>query len=157
MRKKIKFSIFLIIFIFVQSCELNQFEQAKINSSSYLITFDSSIPNSFQTKLNSIFKAKNDDDHNKSIQIKINNYVFKKYDIYSGNSLRALESEVKSSLKISIDDDDKVINKTLMSMKRFSSIELNPLAEQEMLYFIENELVTDLINQITLEVNIIDM
>jgi hypothetical protein len=104
--------------------------------------------------LNSIFKLKNDD---VDIQIKINNYVFKKYDIYSGNSLRALESEAKSSIRISIDNDDKVINKTLMSMKRFGSIELNPLAEQEMVYFIENELLEDLLNQITLEVNIIDM
>ena len=155
MRKKINLRNFLIIFIFVQSCELNQFEQAKISSNSYLLIFDSSIPTSFQTKLNSIFKLKNDD--NKNIQIKINNYVFKKYDIYSGSSLRALESEVKSSIRISIDSDDKVINKTLMSMKRFSSIELNPLAEQEMMYFIENELLEDLLNQITLEVNIIDM
>ena len=153
MRKKINLRIFLIIFIFVQSCELNQFEQAKISSDSYLLIFDSSIPTSFQTKLNSIFKLKNDD---VDIQIKINNYVFKKYDIYSGNSLRALESEAKSSIRISI-DNDKVINKTLMSMKRFSSIELNPLAEQEMMYFIENELLEDLLNQITLEVNIIDM
>lgn len=87
MRKKINLRIFLIIFIFVQSCELNQFEQAKISSNSYLLIFDSSIPTSFQTKLNSIFKLKNDD-QNKSIQIKINNYVFKKYDIYSGNSFR---------------------------------------------------------------------
>ena len=155
MRKKINLRNFLIIFIFVQSCELNQFEQAKISSNSYLLIFDSSIPTSFQTKLNSIFKLKND--NNKNIQIKINNYVFKKYDIYSGSSLRALESEVKSSIRISIDSDDKVINKTLMSMKRFSSIELNPMAEQEMVYFIENELLEDLLNQITLEVNIIDM
>ena len=155
MRKKINLRNFLIIFIFVQSCELNQFEQAKISSNSYLLIFDSSIPTSFQTKLNSIFKLKNDD--NKNIQIKINNYVFKKYDIYSGSSLRALESEVKSSIRISIDSGDKVINKTLMSMKRFSSIELNPMAEKEMVYFIENELLEDLLNQITLEVNIIDM
>ena len=155
MRKKINLRNFLIIFIFVQSCELNQFEQAKISSNSYLLIFDSSIPTSFQTKLNSIFKLKND--NNKNIQIKINNYVFKKYDIYSGSSLRALESEVKSSIRMSIDSDDKVINKTLMSMKRFSSIELNPMAEQEMVYFIENELLEDLLNQITLEVNIIDM
>lgn len=155
MRKKINLRNFLIIFIFVQSCELNQFEQAKISSNSYLLIFDSSIPTSFQTKLNSIFKLKND--NNKNIQIKINNYVFKKYDIYSGSSLRALESEVKSSIRMSIDSDDKVTNKTLMSMKRFSSIELNPMAEQEMVYFIENELLEDLLNQITLEVNIIDM
>lgn len=80
----------------------------------------------------------------------------KQYDLYSGDSLRALESEIKSSIKISI-DNNKITNKTLMSMKRFNSIELNPLAEQEMIYFIENEILEDLFNQIILEVNLIDM
>ena len=80
----------------------------------------------------------------------------RQYDIYSGDSLRALESEIKSSIKISI-DNNKITNKTLMSMKRFNSIELNPLAEQEMIYFIENEILEDLFNQIILEVNLIDM
>ena len=70
--------------------------------------------------------------------------------------MRALESEIKSSIKISI-DNNKITNKTLMSMKRFNSIELNPLAEQEMIYFIENEILEDLFNQIILEVNLIDM
>ena len=79
------------------------------------------------------------------------------YDLYSGDSLRALESEIKSSIKISIDNNNKITNKTLMSMKRFNSIELNPLAEQEMIYFIENEILEDLFNQIILEVNLIDM
>ena len=81
----------------------------------------------------------------------------KQYDLYSGDSLRALESEIKSSIKISIDNNNKITNKTLMSMKRFNSIELNPLAEQEMVYFIENEILEDLFNQIILEVNLIDM
>ena len=79
------------------------------------------------------------------------------YDLYSGNSLRALESEIKSSIKISINKNDKVTNKTLMSIKRFGSIELNPLAEKEMISFIEDEILEDLFNQIILEVSLIDM
>jgi len=34
---------------------------------------------------------------------------------------------------------------------------LNPLAEQEMIDFIENEILEDLFNQIILEVNLVDM
>ena len=71
--------------------------------------------------------------------------------------MRALESEIKSSIKISINNNDKVKNKTLMSIKRFGSIELNPLAEQEMISFIEDEILEDLFNQIILEVSLIDM
>ena len=44
-----------------------------------------------------------------------------------------------------------------MSMKRYSSIELNPLAEKEMLNFIKNEIFDDLYNQIILEVSLIDL
>ena len=71
--------------------------------------------------------------------------------------MRALESEIKSSIKISINKNDKVTNKTLMSIKRFGSIELNPLAEKEMISFIEDEILEDLFNQIILEVSLIDM
>jgi len=44
-----------------------------------------------------------------------------------------------------------------MSIKRFGSIELNPLAEKEMISFIEDEILEDLFNQIILEVSLIDM
>ena len=44
-----------------------------------------------------------------------------------------------------------------MTMKRFGSIELNPLAETEMLNFMEKEIINDLIDQLILEVNLIDM
>ena len=44
-----------------------------------------------------------------------------------------------------------------MAMRRFSSIELNPLAETEMLNFTENEIIDDLVDQLILEVNLIDM
>lgn len=156
MRKKINFSILLATLIFIQGCALNEYQQVKINDNSYLVTFDSSIPKSLQNKIDSILKLKTGNEQGKNIQIYVRSYMSKQYDLYSGDSLRALESEIKSSIKISI-DNNKITNKTLMSMKRFNSIELNPLAEQEMIYFIENEILEDLFNQIILEVNLIDM
>ena len=156
MRKKINFSILLATLIFIQGCALNEYQQVKINDNSYLVTFDSSIPKSLQNKIDSILKLKTGNEQHKNIQIYVSSYMSKQYDLYSGDSLRALESEIKSSIKISI-DNNKITNKTLMSMKRFNSIELNPLAEQEMVYFIENEILEDLFNQIILEVNLIDM
>tara|TARA_B100000530_G_scaffold309295_1_gene234958 strand:+ start:60 stop:530 length:471 start_codon:yes stop_codon:yes gene_type:complete len=156
MRKKINFSILLATLIFIQGCALNEYQQVKINDNSYLVTFDSSIPKSLQNKIDSILKLKTGNEQGKNIQIYLSSYMSKQYDLYSGDSLRALESEIKSSIKISI-DNNKITNKTLMSMKRFNSIELNPLAEQEMIYFIENEILEDLFNQIILEVNLIDM
>ena len=156
MRKKINFSILLATLIFIQGCALNEYQQVNINDNSYLVTFDSSIPKSLQNKIDSILKLKTGNEQGKNIQIYVSSYMSKQYDLYSGDSLRALESEIKSSIKISI-DNNKITNKTLMSMKRFNSIELNPLAEQEMIYFIENEILEDLFNQIILEVNLIDM
>lgn len=156
MRKKINFSILLATLIFIQGCALNEYQQVKINDNSYLVTFDSSIPKSLQNKIDSILKLKTGNEQGENIQIYVSSYMSKQYDLYSGDSLRALESEIKSSIKISI-DNNKITNKTLMSMKRFNSIELNPLAEQEMIYFIENEILEDLFNQIILEVNLIDM
>jgi len=156
MRKKINFSILLATLIFIQGCALNEYQQVKINDNSYLVTFDSSIPKSLQSKIDSILRLKTGNEQGKNIQIYVSSYMSKQYDLYSGDSLRALESEIKSSIKISI-DNNKITNKTLMSMKRFNSIELNPLAEQEMIYFIENEILEDLFNQIILEVNLIDM
>ena len=156
MRKKINFRILLATLIFIQGCALNEYQQVKINYNSYLVTFDSSIPKSLQSKIDSILRLKTGNEQGKNIQIYVSSYMSKQYDLYSGDSLRALESEIKSSIKISI-DNNKITNKTLMSMKRFNSIELNPLAEQEMIYFIENEILEDLFNQIILEVNLIDM
>ena len=143
--------------IFFQGCAMNQYQQAKTNNNSYLVSFDSGIPQSLQTKVNSILKLKPENNQDKNIQIYISSYISNQYNLYSGDSLRALESEIKSSIKISININNKVKNKTLMSIKRYGSIELNPLAEQEMINFIEDEILEDLFNQIILEVSLIDM
>ena len=157
MVQKINFIVLLIALMCIQSCALNEYQKIKINGNSYLVTFDSGIPKSLQTKVNSTLKIKIDNQESGNIKISISNYISKQYDIYSGESLRSLESEIKASINLSMNNNNKIVNKTLMSMKRFSSVELNPLAEQEMIDFIENEILEDLFNQIILEVNLVDM
>ena len=155
MAHKRNLNILLIVLVFVYACAVGDYKQVKIVNNSYLVSFDSGIPKSFQVKINSIFKQ--NIGYGENIKININNYLFKQYEVYSGRSLRALESEVKSSLQVTIVSNGNEINKSLMSIKRFDSIELNPLAEQEMLSFIENEMFDDLLNQIIIEVNLIDL
>ena len=155
MAQKRNLNILLIVLVFVYACAVGDYKQVKIVNKSYLVSFDSGIPKSFQVKINSIFKQ--NIGYGENIKININNYLFKQYEVYSGKSLRALESEAKSSLQVTIVSNGNEINKSLMSMKRFDSIELNPLAEQEMLSFIENEMFDDLLNQIIIEVSLIDL
>ena len=157
MIQKINFIVLLMALMCIQGCELNEYQKIKINDNSYLVTFDSGIPKSLQTKVNSTLKIKIDNQESENIKISISNYISKQYDIYSGESLRSLESEIKASINLSMNNNNKTVNKTLMSMKRFGSVELNPLAEQEMIDFIENEILEDLFNQIILEVNLVDM
>ena len=61
------------------------------------------------------------------------------------------------SMSIEIKKNKKIISKTIMSTKRFSSVELNPLAKNEMLRFVEKQLINDLVNKLIIEVNLIDM
>ena len=86
-----------------------------------------------------------------------------------------MEIELKAKLNFSIDDSKSIkmdhsmhsnhsmhmihsINiKTINSMKRFSAIELNPLAENQMSKFMEEEIINDVIEQLILEVNLIDL
>jgi hypothetical protein len=156
MIQKIKFSFLVIAIIVIQSCAVNQYQQIKTEKN-YFVTFSSDIPKSFQTRVNSSLKSKENASKDNIINIHISSFMFNKYDVYSGSSLRALESEVKSSMKISINQNDNTKNKMLMSMKRFSSIELNPIAEEQMISFIKDEMLDDLYNQVILEVSLIDM
>jgi len=64
---------------------------------------------------------------------------------------------VKGSLNISIKKEDKIINKTFNSIKRFSSVELNPLAENQILEFMEREIINDLMAQLIIEVKLLDL
>ena len=146
-----------MVLIFIGSCGINQYKYVNMNDYVYSITYGKKIPKVLEQKINSLFKSNATDDLKNIYKIEVRNYRFNRYDIYSGKTLRSLEVEVRSSIDIALEINDKQINKSLVSMKRFSSNELNPLADQEMLNFIKKELIDDLVNQLMLEVNLIDM
>ena len=156
MKKK---SLLLIpfILILVNGCNLNQYKHNNIKDFNYLISYDKKVPEDIKRKTNSIFKPKLDKNLENPYKIDIRNYEFKKYSLYAGQALNSLEIETKSSIDVNFDLNNKKITKSLTSTKRFNSNELNPMAEQAMLDFIENEAIDDLINQLILEVTLIDM
>ena len=119
------------------------------------ISFDKKV-NGFDL-VKKIIKSSSDEVKAETFQISINDYQIKRYEVYSGSALRSLETEIKGNLKITIKVKNISLNKNLVAMKRFESIELNPLAETEMLNFMENEIIDDLVGQLILEVNLIDM
>ena len=53
--------------------------------------------------------------------------------------------------------DHSMDTKSVNIMKRFSAIELNPLADNEMTKFMESEALNDLIDQLIIEVSLIDL
>ena len=71
--------------------------------------------------------------------------------------MRELETEISISIDIKVKKNDKFISKTIVSTKRFNSIELNPLAEKEMLKFVKEQLINDLIDKLIIEVKLIDL
>tara|TARA_B100001093_G_C25912272_1_gene629062 strand:+ start:106 stop:453 length:348 start_codon:yes stop_codon:yes gene_type:complete len=115
------------------------------------------VPAKIETEIEKVIGVNSAEVNDDTFQISVDEYQLKKYEIYSGTALRSLETEIKGSLKISIKVNDISLSKNLMTMKRFGSIELNPLAETEMLNFMEKEIINDLIDQLILEVNLIDM
>ena len=152
---KIK-NIFIILpFLFNLGCSFNQLNYDDITKNSYEIIFDEGVPKDMQNALNSILKSSRADSNN-LVKVEIKNFMYKEYDVYAGDALRSLETEVKSSIELRI-NSKKIINKKLSSMKRFNSNELNPLADSEMKTFIKRELYMDLINQLVMEVALIDL
>ena len=155
---KIKyFLVLLALVLVVSACNTSQFQKLNLNDSYYQLTFGKNVPLKLKQQATSVF-TKNQ--HSASIQnneIEINNYLSKKYDVYAGNALRALETEISISIDIKVKKNDKFLSKTIESTKRFSSIELNPLAEKEMLKFVEEQLINDLIDKLIIEVKLIDL
>ena len=146
-----------MVCIFISSCNLNQYQQVNYKDKQYFLTFNKEIPSKIENKIKKIIKSSSDEVKAETFQISINDYQIKRYEVYSGSALRSLETEIKGNLKISIKVKDISLDKNLMAMKRFDSIELNPLAETEMLNFMESEIIDDLVGQLILEVNLIDM
>ena len=111
----------------------------------------------------------NTNNNEEKIEVNIIQYNLRTYEIYSGAALRAIEKEIKATLTFSVKEnasmhmnhnmnmDHKMNSKSINATKRFSAIELNPLAENQMIEYMEKEIVNDLINQLILEVNLIDL
>ena len=155
---KIKyFLVLLALVLVVSACHTRQFQKLDLNDSYYQLTFGKNVPSKLKQQATSVFTKNQQSTSIKNNYIEINNYLFKKYDVYAGNALRALETEISISIDIKVKKNDKFISKTIVSTKRFSSIELNPLAEKEMLNFVEEQLNNDLIDKLIIEVKLIDL
>ena len=155
---KIKYFLFLLSLILVVSaCSSNQFQKLDLDDSYYQLTFGKSVPLELKQRAISVFRKNQQSPSIQNNNIEINNYRSKQYDVYAGNALRALETEMSISIAIKIKKNNKIIEKTIVSTRRFSAIELNPLAEKEMFKFIEEQLINDLIDKLIIEVNLIDM
>ena len=101
-----------------------------------------------------MFSSKNN--KNKQGQILLKNYIFNKYDIYGGPSLRSLEGELRLEIDISI-YASKQISRKLVVYKRYKSNELNPFAQEQMIKALESEMQNELIKEIIFEVNAFEM
>ena len=152
----------------VTSCNISEFKQFKFDSEGYYFTFNQNIPTLLKEKI--IFlNSSNMDKNDEKIEINIIKYDLRTYDIYSGAALRAMEKEIKATISFSVKEstsmhmnhninmDHKMNSKSINVTKRFSAIELNPLAESQMIEYMEKEIVNDLIDQLILEVNLIDL
>ena len=155
---KIKyFLVLLALVLFVSACSISQFQKLDLDNSYYQLTFGKNVPLKLKQQATSIFTKNQQSPSTQNNKIEINNYLTKRYDVYAGDALRALETEMSISMDIKVNKNSKFIGKTIMSTKRFSSIELNPLAEKEMLKLVEEQLINDLIDKLIIEVNLIDL
>ena len=151
-----KYSVFLKIFFLISlyGCGYNQVTSKPEIYSSVSITFDKSIPILMVAKLKSTFDTNADSD---AISVSIKNYSMKKYNVYGGNALRALEGELTLKTQIMIQSATKSSNKYLSSMKRYKSNELNPYSQDEMIKLLESEMQKEILNKIIIEVSLFEM
>lgn len=165
-----KKELLLVLVCFViSSCNINEYKQLKIDNGKYYFTYNQDIPFSLQEKINSMIGQSSYSDNSKKSEIHIIKYELRAYDIYSGSALRALEKEIKATISFNVKSgnsmnmdhsmhmDHSMDTKSVSIMKRFSAIELNPLAENEMTKFMESEALNDLIDQLMIEVSLIDL
>ena len=171
-----KKELLLVLVCFViSSCNINEYKQFKIDNGKYYFTYNQDIPSSLQEKINSMIGQSSYSDNSKKSEINIIKYELRTYDIYSGSALRALEKEIKATISFNVKSgnsmnmdhsmhmshsmhmDHSMDIKSVNIMKRFSAIELNPLADNEMTKFMESEALNDLIDQLIIEVSLIDL
>ena len=154
---KLLYSLVLFISIFlVSSCSFNQIALGPDNNENYKVYFDDSIPESLKEIIDISFNHSSANDDNKT-RIYIRDFNSTNYNIYAGSALRSLEGEVTASIKVEIISNSKTNNKNIKVIKRYSSSELNPFAEQEAVRSLREIIDNEIFNQILLEVNFFEM
>ena len=154
---KLFYSLILFISIFlVSGCSFNQIALGPGNGKNYTVSYDDSIPESLKEIIDMSFNHSSTKDENKTL-IFIRDFNSTNYNIYAGSSLRSLEGEVTASIKLQIISNSKTNNKNIKVMKRYSSSELNPFAEQEAVRSLKEIIDNEIFNQILLEVKFFEM
>ena len=154
---KLFYSLILFISIFlVSGCSFNQIALGPGNGKNYTVSYDDSIPESLKEIIDMSFNHSSTKDENKTL-IFIRDFNSTNYNIYAGSSLRSLEGEVTASIKLEIISNSKTNNKNIKVMKRYSSSELNPFAEQEAVRSLKEIIDNEIFNQILLEVKFFEM
>ena len=150
MLSKMKKSFAVLIFAFsLHGCGFSPLNY----SSAIEFSADNNIPNDFKDKIFNISQF----DNMTTSKVHIREYKFEKYNVYGGKALRSLETELKLVLIIDIERNNEKKTKQFIILKRYKSNELNPLAQNEMLSMLRNEMEDELIQQLILEVNLIDL
>jgi len=151
------YSLILFISVFlVSSCSYSQIALGPDNGKNYIVYYDDSIPESLKEIIDVSLNNSSAKDENKT-RIYIRDFNATNYNIYAGSALRSLEGEVTASIKLEIISNSKTNNKNIKVMKRYSSSELNPFAEQEAVRSLKEIIDNEIFNQILLEVNFFEM
>ena len=151
------YSLILFISIFlVSSCSFSQMALSPDNGKNYIVYYDDSIPESLKEIIDVSLNSSSAKGENKT-RVYIRDFNSTNYNIYAGSALRSLEGEVTASIKLEIISNSKTNNKNIKVMKRYSSSELNPFAEQEAVRSLKEIIDNEIFNQILLEVNFFEM
>ena len=151
-----KFFCFTSLFL-LSSCNFNQIVINSYDKENYSISADASVPILLNQKISNVFNINKRGNNNARVKINIKNYSLQEYSIYAGSALRSLEEEITATFRLEIQTPEKSKNKDIKIVKRYKSNELNPFAEKEMIKMIEENIYTEILNEIIREVSVFEM
>ena len=151
-----KFFCFTSLFL-LSSCNFNQIVMNSYDKENYIISVDASVPTLLNQKISNVFNINKRGDNNARVKINIKNYSLQEYPIYAGSALRSLEAEITATFRLEIQTAEKSKNKEIKIVKRYKSNELNPFAEKEMIKMVEENIYTEILNEIIREVSFFEM
>ena len=151
-----KFFCFTSLFL-LSSCNFNQIVMNSYDKENYIISVDASVPTLLNQKISNVFNINKRGDNNARVKINIKNYSLQEYPIYAGSALRSLEEEITATFRLEIQTEEKSKNKDIKIVKRYKSNELNPFAEKEMIKMVEENIYTEILNEIIREVSFFEM